>query len=52
MMLRKMTGENPIKLTERACQLLVLANCADDQTLRHLQEVLESAFAKLLKPTM
>jgi len=41
-----------LKLIERACQLLVLANCADDQTLRHLQEVPESAFAKFLKPTM
>ena len=32
-----------LRLLERACQFLVLANCADDQTLRHLQEMLESA---------
>ena len=35
-----------VKLIERACQLLALANCADDQTLRYLEEVMESAFAK------
>ena len=38
-----------VKLIERACQLLALANCADDQTLRYMEEVLESAFAKLVK---
>jgi len=38
-----------VKLTERACRLLALANCTDDQTLRYLEEVLESAFAKLVK---
>jgi hypothetical protein len=38
-----------VKLIERACQLLALANCADDQTLRYLEEELESAFAKLVK---
>jgi len=37
-----------VKLIERACQLLALANCADDQTLRYLEEVMESAFAKFL----
>ena len=37
-----------VKLIERACQLLALANCADDQTLRYIEEVLESAFAKFL----
>jgi hypothetical protein len=37
-----------VKLIERACQLLVLANCTDDQTLRYLEEVLESASAKLI----
>jgi hypothetical protein len=38
-----------VKVIERACQLLALANCADDQRLRYLEEVLESAFAKLVK---
>ena len=37
-----------VKLIERACQLLVLANCTDDQTLRYLEGVLESASAKLI----
>ena len=38
-----------VKLIERACQLLALANCTDDQTLRYIEEVLESALAKLVK---
>ena len=37
-----------VKLIERARQLLALSNCADDQTLRYLEEVMESAFAKFL----
>jgi len=38
-----------VKLIERACQLLVLANCADDQTLSQFEGALERAFAKFLK---
>jgi len=31
-----------IRLTERALNLLTLANCTDDQTLRRFEELLES----------
>ncbi len=31
-----------VKLIERALDFLALANCADDQKLRHVQEALET----------
>ena len=35
-----------VKLIERAFEFLALAKCADDQTLRQLQEMLEGALRK------
>ena len=34
------------KLIERACEFLTLANCSDDQTLRLIEETLESVLRK------
>jgi len=35
-----------LKLIQRACEFLALANCSDDQTLRLIEETLESVLRK------